>query len=199
MGTLNSILFDDDFDFSVLFTALCKAKFCIGDLARFACSCKLTRAWVRFQLSKCTFEHICKFLWRMRATVGPYGRRVPQKDPSKGELLWMHYAEPDAHVLHEADDSFTGILVVTGNEYNKTEGIWYCRQCSGAVDKPRLNPYLFSSSFQGEKSGYACFPMFDTQILQVIRRTDPVDEEDKQLLKKARLEGCYGRGSSVMV
>jgi hypothetical protein len=151
--------------------------------------CKLTRAWVRFHLAKCSLEQVKELLFEMRPTDGPYGRYVPKKVPQPGELLWSKYCEPDAFDIKELNDMYIGFLHVQEQTPYYTGGTWYCHNTNSTTGRtePRLR-HNYWDTFNGRKRGFARFPMFNAQILPILQRnTESMTDEDRQLLKKARL------------
>jgi hypothetical protein len=185
MGTLQSLLLHDEFDFHVLFKAVLDTKWCIGELARLACTCKLARAWVRYQYAQCTYKQLGDFLWNMPSTCTIYGRMVPRKQIQAGQLVWTKCQYQTRQRLRGEHDLFVGICRIDKILPNAgCHGRWLTRLDTLDLTNEQIG--AFKDNFRPGKTGVALFPMFDEQTLLIIRRENPVDSDDKEYIKKAR-------------
>jgi len=184
MGTLQTLLLDDAFDFRALFKAILDTHWSIAELALLACMCKLARAWVRYQYAQCTFLQLADLLWNMPNTCTIHGRMVPKKESRVGQLVWTKCLYTGNKKLH-IPERFTGICRIDSvPSRGSVGGRWLIRfDTSGLTDKQIDD---FKTNFRAGKTGVALFPMFDEQTLLIIRREEPVDNDDREYIKKAR-------------
>jgi hypothetical protein len=189
MGDLQSLFMYDDFDFHVLFAAFMKTKCGIDDLARLACTCKLSRAWVREQLVQCNNDQISDFLWYMECTGLEDGFAKKKKGPLvAGRLLYIKHYFLNLQIPNGTFYQLVGFFDLNRcNAFGEPAGEWITWWASRKLSDVKAD--LFGKRFteKPRRYGYACFPIFDEQIRRVLTPEKFVSE-DKELLKKARLD-----------
>jgi hypothetical protein len=186
MGTLQTILLHDDFDFEVLFKAIRRTGFGIDALARFACTCKLSRAWIRCQLLKCNVEQLSDFLWHMRIT-GFEGGCIQKRGnaPNGNQLLWVKHSFFSKTPFDGPSHTYCGFFKVLDEHTGR--GKWHRNWTSEDSDDVQLEQFE-RRDYRPMLHGFARYPMFDEQVMAILARRKQITTEDKQLMKQARIE-----------
>jgi hypothetical protein len=193
MGHLESLLMYDDFDFQVLFDTLLKTHYGMDHLARLACACKLSRAWIRHQLVKCNQDQLYTFLAFMRCTGLEEGFAKERRElPPVGQLLYVKHLfyGPQFDCTFERVVGFADIRALRSFDSDPIE--WIARRCATSVEDKKI--IIFSRRYTSSplRYGFACFPIFDEQVRRVLAPEKFVSD-DERVLKKARMD----RGSSL--